>query len=103
LSLISQAFHSHQDGFVTINDLGVAVKTCLTTPKKILYDYNDNIIFSPVDKAILIKNNDQISGDKSIIKPGDVTTVGDLRRMSTILNLDNEFKFMLLNFNLGIK
>jgi mannose-6-phosphate isomerase-like protein (cupin superfamily) len=101
LSLIRQALHNQSADFLQINDIGVAAKSCLSTPRKILDHYNDSIILSPADKGISVKNLQQITGNKLIIQPGDVTTVGDLRRMSSILDIDNEMNFLLLNFNYG--
>ncbi len=102
LSLMRQALHNQTNEFLQIHDLPVAAKSCFTTPQTILRDYNDIVILSPVDDSICVKNHDPILGNRSIIQPGDVTTVGDLRRMSRVLELGKELNFLLFEFKLGL-
>jgi mannose-6-phosphate isomerase-like protein (cupin superfamily) len=78
--------------------LGVSMSMPSITPTQMLAKYEEHVIVSPVNASITTIPGNNDSKCDAIVQPGDVTTIGHLRRMSKILNMNSMITALLVNF-----
>jgi len=98
LKSVQESLHESGPRQKQIPSLDVSMSMTTVTPRQLLDKYEDRVIISPVNATIYTDRRHGGSKYEAIVQPGDVTTVGDLRRMARILDLGSTVTAFLVSF-----